>query len=99
MSGGYRVVLHGDLGIVGWPVDVDGVGQVEDLRRGDGAEAVRMPGTSGIEYLSAFGGLAGGQTEVDIGGRVQSDSGVATILWGSGPEVTTDVACSRWSCG
>ena len=61
-------------------VDVDGVGQVEDLRRSGGAEAMRMPSTGRIEYLPTFGSLVGGQTEVDVGGRVKSNTGVAMLV-------------------
>jgi hypothetical protein len=55
---------------LGWSVDPGGVGEVEDLRRADGAEAVRVSGAGLGQYRAPVGGFVGGQPEVHVGGRV-----------------------------
>ena len=55
MLSGCRVGLLGD--VLGWSVDPDGVGQIEDLRCVGGAEAVRVSGAGVGQHGAPVGGF------------------------------------------
>lgn len=68
MLSGCRVGLL--VGVLGWSVDPDGVGQIEDLRRMGRAEAVRVAGAGVGQHAAPVGGFVDRQPEVHIGGCV-----------------------------
>lgn len=65
------------FGVLGWLVDPDGLGDVEDLRGVGGREAVWVPGTGVGQDGPPVGGFGGGQPAVHIGWGVQSDEQLA----------------------